>query len=206
MNVSETACSELLIATSNPGKIREIQLGLKELPLRLRLLAEFPKVSQPHEAGESYEQNAIIKATAYAKQTGLRALAEDSGLEVDFLDGAPGLKSARFGGTSDSERIGLLLTRLSGAHGKERGARFRCIMAIVDPDTSVINIAEGVCKGTIGRTPAGGNGFGYDPIFIPEGYDLTFAQLPTEIKTNISHRALALATTRKFLSRLLIDA
>lgn len=205
MNVSETACSELLIATSNPGKIREIQLGLHDLPLRLRLLAEFPKISQPHEVGESYEQNAIIKATAYAKQTGLWALADDSGLEVDFLGGAPGLKSARLGGTSDSERIGLLLSKLSGVYGKERGARFRCIMAIVDPDIGVINIAEGICNGTIGRAPVGGNGFGYDPIFIPEGYKLTFAQLPTETKTNISHRALALATTRKFLSRLLVD-
>ena len=191
--------SELLIATSNRGKTTEIQQALTGLPITLSFLGTPNNFAEPVESGETYAENAIIKATEYAKQTGLCALADDSGLEVDYLGGAPGLRSARFGVGSDADRVELLLSKLKGVSDSQRTARFVSAVALVHPEEGVLKLAEGICNGRIIHAPKGNNGFGYDPIFVPEGYDLTFAQLPVEIKNTISHRAKSLAATRAFL-------
>jgi XTP/dITP diphosphohydrolase len=196
-------CSNLLIGTGNPGKVKEIGLALKGLPLILRYLDQFSKLTAPMECGETYAANAVIKATDYARQTGLCVLADDSGLESDLLNGAPGLHSARFGPGSDTDRIQLLLSKLAGASDNNRRARFVSVVAIVHPTIGVISIAEGECRGRINHAPVGNNGFGYDPIFVPDGYDLTFAQLPSEVKARISHRAKSLELARAVLEDLL---
>lgn len=201
--MNAAAFSELLIATSNPGKVKEIQFALRRLPLRLRFLEHFPALPSPIESGKTYAENAIIKAAEYAKQTGLCALADDSGLEVDWLNGAPGLHSARFGKGSDADRVQLLLSKLTSAADSERSARFVSVVAIVDPATGIVNVAEGECRGRINFSPLGENGFGYDPVFVPEGHQLTFAELPSDLKNEISHRAKALTSTRRFLTELL---
>jgi XTP/dITP diphosphohydrolase len=195
---------ELLVATRNSGKVQEIKLALQDLPLRLRFLDEFPELSAVDESGKSYEENAIIKARSYSKQTGLCALADDSGLEVAALGGAPGVWSKRYAGSeaSDEERIDRLLSELSRSQGRERQARFICVMAIAD--SRLINVAEGSCEGRIADVPRGENGFGFDPIFIPENYESTFAELSLHTKNKISHRAQALVQTRHFLSHWLV--
>lgn len=196
----ETPRLELLVATRNSGKVQEIKLALQDLPLRLRFPDEFPELSLVDESGNSYEENAIIKARSYSRQTGLCALADDSGLEVAALGGGPGLLSARYAGSqaSDEERIARLLSELSSSQGRERQARFMCVVAIAD--SRLINVAEGRCEGRIAEVPRGENGFGFDPIFIPENYESTFAELSLQTKNKISHRAQALARTRQFLS------
>lgn len=201
-----STCYELLIGTSNPGKVREIKLALDGLPLILRSLDEYSDLSFPIESGENYADNAIIKATDYARQTGLCVLADDSGLEVDGLDGAPGLHSARFGSGSDADRVELLLEKLEGALNGSRRARFVSAVAIVHPTVGVINVSEGECHGRINHAPLGTNGFGYDPVFIPDGYDLTFGQLTNDVKSGISHRAKSLALAKAFLTELLTTA
>ncbi len=193
---------ELLIGTGNQGKIREIQLAFHDLPLKLRLLEEFPNISTPEESGDTYAENAIIKAQSYADQTGLLALADDSGIEVAALNGDPGVRSARFGGggMSDADRTRLLLAKLDGTENAERAAEFICVVAIAQPGRGVINLERGTCPGTIAREPNGEGGFGYDPVFIPDGYQLTFGQLPNSLKNQISHRAKALIATRRFFA------
>lgn len=201
-----STCSELLIGSSNPGKIREIKLALNGLPLILNSLDQFDALSVPAESGETYAENAIIKATDYARQTGLCVLADDSGLEVDWLNGAPGLQSARFGAGSDADRVALLLSKLAGADISQRRARFVSVVAIVHPTVGILNVAEGECSGQINHEPLGNNGFGYDPVFIPDGYKLTFAQLPDDVKARISHRAKSLELTKAFLTEVLSAA
>ena len=200
----DTAERQLLIATSNPGKVMEIKAALIDLPLVLRSPEEFPGLFTPDESGQSYSENAIIKATGYAKQTGLCALADDSGLEVDALGGGPGLKSARFGGagTTNDERIALLLSDLARTRDQRRRARFVSVMIIADA-SHTLTLAQGVCEGRIAPAPAGSGGFGYDSIFVPDGHQLTFGQLAADIKNEISHRAKALREIRQFLTRLL---
>lgn len=201
-----SSCYELLIGTSNPGKVREIKLALDGLPLMLRSLDEYSALSAPIECGETYADNAIIKATDYARQTGICVLADDSGLEVDCLGGAPGLHSARFGSGSDADRVKLLLEKLAGVENGDRRARFVSVVAIVHPTVGVINVAEGECRGRINDTPLGSNGFGYDPVFIPDGYELTFGQLTNDVKAVISHRAKSLALSKAFLTELVTAA
>jgi XTP/dITP diphosphohydrolase len=195
--------SDLLIGTGNPGKLTEIKLALHGLPLNLKSIQLFEELSVPVECGKTYAENAIIKATDYARQTGLCVLADDSGLEVNWLNGAPGLHSARFGAGSDTDRVELLLSKLSGVTTGDRQARFVSVVAIVHPTMGVINVAEGECCGRIAEAPSGNNGFGYDPIFVPEGFTETFGQLPSDVKGRISHRARALALTRAALMELL---
>ena len=198
--------SQLLIGTSNPGKVKEIRLALKGLPLELRSLDQFPNLIPPVESGETYTANAVIKATDYARQTGLCALADDSGLETDLLNGEPGLHSARFGPGSDADRVALLLSKLADASASNRRTRFVSVVAIVHPMIGVITVAEGECRGHINYAPLGNNGFGYDPVFVPDGFDLTFAQLPSEVKARISHRAKSLQMARAVLEELLSAA
>ncbi len=204
---------EVLIATRNAGKIRELQDTLRELPITLRYLAEFPKVSSVEEVGKTYQDNAILKALGYSAQTGVCALADDSGLEVDVLGGMPGVLSARFGGenASDQDRTEKLLNELKPYQDRERAARFVCCMAFAgwqlsDSNTRatkprVLNVSEGKCEGMIGLEPRGTRGFGYDPIFIPHGFGATFGELPGEVKRGLSHRAKALSAMRMFLSQ-----
>lgn len=203
---------EVLVASSNAGKIREIQESLRVLPVRLRYLWEFHEISAVEEVGETYEENAILKAVSYSKQTGLCALADDSGLEVDALGGLPGVLSARYGGSqaSDRERTEKLLTALAQHPRQERTARFACSMALAGwplgeskargDNPRVLHVCEGKCEGRIGEEPRGTTGFGYDPVFYPIGYDRTFAELPSAVKNVISHRAHALAAMGRFLN------
>jgi XTP/dITP diphosphohydrolase len=187
--------AEVVIATGNAGKLREFREILADLPLRLRGLDEFPPVDFPEEGAE-YEPNAIAKAETAARATGLPALADDSGLEVAALDGAPGPLSARFGGLGlkDHERAAHLLDRLRDVPADDRAARFVCIAALAHPgDRSVT--ARGECPGKILTAPQGDGGFGYDPVFEVEP-GVAMAELPAERKNAISHRARALAALR----------
>jgi XTP/dITP diphosphohydrolase len=193
--------TELLIATGNAGKVREVLPLLDGLPLRLRSLAEFSGVAEVEETGTTFTENAALKATAYAEQTGLWTLADDSGLEVDALGGAPGVFSARYGGAgaSDADRVNRLLAELSRTGDVLRRARFVCVIAIAGPDGRLVKTSTGICEGSIALAPRGDGGFGYDPVFIPDGYQASFGELPAEIKQRISHRARALAAVRPFL-------
>jgi XTP/dITP diphosphohydrolase len=191
----------LLLGTRNPGKVKEIRSILDDAGWSFCSLQEFENVESAEENGETYADNAITKARFYAAATGLWALADDSGLEVEALAGAPGVFSARYAGetASDAGRRELLLSELAKTGDKERRARFVSVVAIADVGGTVLNISEGVCEGTIAFVPRGEGGFGYDPLFIPDGYDQTFAELPENIKNQISHRARALFQTREFL-------
>jgi XTP/dITP diphosphohydrolase len=204
---------ELLVATRNRGKIREIQETLFSLKVKLRYLEEFGRVSTVDEVGRTYEENAVLKAVGYATQTGVCALADDSGLEVDALGGRPGVLSARFGGdhASDNQRIEKLLKAIAQYADQKRTARFVCCIAlagwepkdhgVVRTKARLIGITEGRCEGVIATSPHGKNGFGYDPVFVPAGYEATFAELPSIVKWKISHRALALVAMRDFIKR-----
>jgi XTP/dITP diphosphohydrolase len=199
--MAELHFSELLIATHNPGKVRELKSLLGALSLRLRSLDEFPSVLEVAETGDTFTDNALLKATGYARQTRLWTLADDSGLEVAALNGAPGVLSARYAGpdATDAERVELLLNEPSLKNDPQRRARFTCVIVIADPDAQVVNVAQGICEGRLTHAPRGANGFGYDPIFIPDGYQQTFGELTDEVKRSISHRARALEATSSFL-------
>ena len=190
----------LLLGTRNPGKVREITSILEGSGWSFSSLQEFDHVGSAEENGVTYSENAIAKARFYATATGLVALADDSGLEVAALNGAPGVYSARYAGehASDADRRQLLLSEL--ANNPDRRARFVSVVAIANPEGAVLNVSEGICEGTIGFTPRGTGGFGYDPLFIPNGYTQTFAELPDVVKNRISHRALALVQTKEFLA------
>jgi XTP/dITP diphosphohydrolase len=191
----------LLLGTRNPGKVREIESILGDVPWRIRSLQEFPAVEIPAETGDTYAANAIIKAQFYARATGTCALADDSGLEVEILGGAPGVYSARYAGAGacDADRRTLLLSELAQVPAEQRRARFVCVVAIALPDGDVLNTSEGTCNGAIIFEPRGSGGFGYDPLFVPNGFDQTFAELSDTVKNRLSHRARALLKTRKFL-------
>ena len=200
----ETLPTELLIATRNQGKLTEIHELINHLPLALKSLLDFPNTTEVEETGATFEENAAIKATDYALQTGLWTLSDDSGLEVEALGGAPGIYSARYAGpaASDMERVELLLKELARTGDPFRRARFVCAVSIADPTGRIVNLSEGVCDGLIAFHPRGEGGFGYDPVFIPDGYEQTFGELSSEIKGLISHRARALAAMRDFLLKL----
>ena len=192
----------LLLGTRNTGKLREITSILEDSGWSFCSLQEFRNVGSAEENGETYSANAIAKAQFYANATGLWALADDSGLEVEALAGAPGVYSARYAGehASDGERRELLLSELARVSAPERCARFVSVVAIANADGAVLNISEGICEGKLTFAPRGEGGFGYDPLFVPGGYDQTFAELPETVKNRISHRARALLKTKQFLT------
>jgi len=205
---------QLLIATHNSGKIRELQQTLQEFPITLRHLSEFPSIPTVAETGNTYEDNATLKALAYAEQTGICAIGDDSGLEVDALDGSPGVLSARFGGenASDEDRTQKLLRELLAQPDRERTARFVCCIVFAGWSSSglkgaeaprVLNVSLGICEGTIATEPRGKQGFGYDPVFIPAGFSETFGELSANVKARLSHRGKALSDTRTFLDQFL---
>ena len=191
----------IVLATRNPGKISEIEALLPAV--RCAPAASFPGCPEPEESGRTFEENALIKARAVSRYTGRTALADDSGLEVDALDGAPGVRSARYAGdhASDGENLRRLLYALERVDEAGRAARFRCVVAVVAPDGGAWT-AEGVCEGGILKEPRGESGFGYDPVFVPAGYDKTFAELDAGVKNRISHRAMALRRIAKVLNDL----
>ena len=190
----------LLLGTRNPGKLREITSILEGSGWSFSSLQEFDHIGSAEENGVTYSENAIAKAQFYAAETGLVALADDSGLEVAALSGAPGVFSARYAGEHafDADRRELLLSELS--YNSDRRARFVSVVAVADPSGAVLNVSEGICNGTLTLAPRGQGGFGYDPLFIPNGHTQTFAELPESLKNRISHRALALVQTKQFLA------
>ncbi len=193
--------ADLLIATRNPGKIEEITSLLGDIPIKHHFLSEFVKIAEVDETGTTYEENAELKARAYASATRLWSLADDSGLEVDGLDGAPGVLSARFSGAgkSDADRVNLLIAELASQPGAKRSARFVCAISIASPTGDGPELFKRTCEGVIAPAAVGCAGFGYDPVFIPAGYRNTFGELPPKIKNTISHRAKALRAAREFI-------
>lgn len=177
----------MIVATGNPGKLKEMQAYLAELDWDIRLK---PEEIDVEETGSSFAENACLKASQVAKLTGHWAIADDSGLAVDALGGAPGIYSARYGNcNSDAERIVYLLKELNDHPNRQ--AQFVCVIAIAQPDGAIVLQAEGVCPGEIVDTPSGAGGFGYDPIFYVPDYKMTFADMPTDLKHQISHRGKA---------------
>lgn len=183
--------TRLLIATTNKGKLREYREILGGTGLELAGLNVFDGLNEPVEDGESFRANAELKAREYALQTGEWVLADDSGLEVSAIGGAPGVNSARFGGPDAdyAQKMRLILDSLANAD--DRSARFVCVIAVARPDGSIAAYAEGECRGKIADAPRGSNGFGYDPIFIPDGYERTFGELSDAEKHSLSHRGRA---------------
>ena len=178
---------KLLIATHNQGKVREYRELLADLPVDVTYLDEVGITTEVAETGESFAENAVLKALGYAEMTGLWTWADDSGLEVDVLGGEPGIYSARYGGLQgEQERYNYLLARLADVPDAQRAARFRCVVALAFPDGDAFT-ASGAIEGTIAHAPRGSNGFGYDPIFEIEHSNLTLAEISSELKNAISH-------------------
>ncbi|HEY8563655.1 MAG TPA: XTP/dITP diphosphatase [Pyrinomonadaceae bacterium] len=192
---------KLVVGTNNAGKIRELNELLTDLPFEVCGLSGFENVTDVEETGATFEENAVLKATEYARQTGFWTLSDDSGLEVEALGGAPGVYSARYAGEAadDAARIEKLLGELAATGDAERRARFVCVMALADEKGAVKHLAEGVCEGVIARQARGVNGFGYDPIFVPDGYAATFGELSSAVKREISHRSRAIKKIIGFL-------
>jgi len=189
-----------VLATTNAAKARELAALLTGIPYRLRSLADFPGVTLPPEGADSYVENALGKARAAATATGMLVLADDSGIEVDALGGAPGVLSARFGGEglSDVERCAKMLEALKSVLPLKRSARYRCVIAIAEPGGREATV-EGTVEGILLDQRMGTGGFGYDPIFYYPPLDSTFAQLSEEEKHAVSHRGIALARARALL-------
>lgn len=194
----------LLLATNNAGKAAEYRALLEGCGWELVTPRDLGLSLEVEEAGGDYAENARIKAEAFAKASGLVALADDSGIEVEALGGAPGPLSARFGGEdiSDEQRVALLLERLKGVPPERRSARFRCLIAVARPEGEV-SFFEGQCEGRVAEEPRGESGFGYDPVFLLPERGLTVAELPPEEKNAISHRGRAARQARAHLEGLL---
>lgn len=194
---------DLLIATQNPGKVREFRLLLATLKAKLCFPFELGLQIEVSEDGETYADNARRKALTYARASGLVTLADDSGLEVDALAGAPGIRSARYTQGEDADRVSALLAQLRDVAWEQRTAKFRCVIVIATPARELY-IAEGTCQGLIAFESAGQGGFGYDPIFYLPNYGCTMAQLPQAQKNRISHRARAVESAMPMLRHLLV--
>jgi XTP/dITP diphosphohydrolase len=192
----------LLIATGNSHKFGEIAAFLERVPWRLLSLRDFPSCNPPEENGDSFETNALLKARAYGQRFGVACVADDSGLVVDALDGAPGILSARYGGDgcADADNNAKLLRVLHDVSDALRTARFVCCCALLVQDHPP-HVERGTVEGRIARGLSGLNGFGYDPLFIPSGYDRSFGELDPAVKASISHRAQAFAKMRPYLER-----
>jgi XTP/dITP diphosphohydrolase len=195
--------SKLLLATNNSGKVREFRALLQESAFELVTPSEVGLKLEVEESGSSYRENAALKARAFAGAAGLLTLADDSGLEVDALNGEPGLRSARYAGAQaqDINKIDFLLSKLKGVPPEKRTARFRCVIAIAEPQ-SELHFCEGSCAGVITLEPRGAQGFGYDPVFLFPELGKTMAELPEEVKNQISHRGRAAQEALKILRKL----
>lgn len=193
----------LLLATHNPGKVREIREILSDLSVRFLTLGDFPELNHIEEDAATFEENALKKARCAFAATQIPTLADDSGLEVYALKMKPGVMSARYAGSgaTDEQRLQKLLVELEQLGPVDRRAQFRCVAVLVSK--GIERVSEGICTGEIIPRPRGTSGFGYDPIFQPDGFDLTFAEFPSEIKNQISHRGRALQRIRPILEDLL---
>jgi XTP/dITP diphosphohydrolase len=193
---------KLLVATNNRGKVLEFQELLKGLPYVLVTPGEMGIKLEVEEHGSTYQENARLKASAFNAASGLLTLADDSGLEVDALNGEPGIRSSRYAGdgASDSRRVEFLLAKLKDVPDQQRTGRFRCVIALVQPEQEPV-FCEGTCEGLITREPRGSEGFGYDPIFYFPEMKKTMAELSAEVKNRVSHRAHAVEKARQILQR-----
>jgi XTP/dITP diphosphohydrolase len=193
---------KLLLATTNRHKLNEYRAILGDVPFQLCSLQDVQMDIDVEETGQTFAENAKIKALAYASAAGMLSLADDSGLEVDALGGEPGVYSARFMGkdTPYEERFRLILERLQGLSGPERSARFRCAIALAEP-TGYYRVVEGVVEGQISDHPRGAGGFGYDPIFLVPELGKTFAEIAPEMKNRLSHRGRAARLARLLLEK-----
>lgn len=193
-SLSHIADLTLVLATRNRGKIEEVERVLKQhtAHIKLKSVADFD-IADVEETGSSFEENALLKAATIAEKTGLPALADDSGIAIDALNGAPGIFSARWAGThgDDAANMAKVLQQLENTIDSQRGAAFVCVIALALPNGKSITV-RGELRGVVKREPIGEFGFGYDPIFQPEGFDITTAQMSPEQKDAISHRGIAL--------------
>jgi len=191
---------EVVIATRNMGKLREIQAILAPLGLKIFSLSDFPAIPEIIEDGQTFEENAVKKAVAVARQTGRIAIADDSGLSVDALQGRPGVFSSRYAGekSTDTERYQKLLGEMSAIPKEKRVAAFICVIAVSSPEGKAETVA-GQCRGEIALAPRGSHGFGYDPVFYLPELGKTMAELAPEVKNRISHRARALEKLKSIL-------
>jgi XTP/dITP diphosphohydrolase len=200
----------LLVASGNPGKLREYRQLLGDIPYNLTSLNDFDITEEVEETGETFAENSLLKSTTYARLSATLTLSDDSGLEVDALNGEPGVHTARYGGdpnASDLDRVHLLLRNLEGVPWERRTARFRCFLSITDPTRSLREgsnslLLVGSVAGMIQYQPEGGEGFGYDPVFYLPSYGKTIAQLPLEEKNWMSHRGDAARKAVTALKRL----
>jgi len=202
--MSEPTRPSIVLGSCNPGKLREVQAVLANLPADLRSLDAFPHAQPPEETGETFAENARLKATELACQLGTWVLADDSGLCVDALGGRPGVHSARYAGpgATDEEKVATLLGELNAIDVPDRGARFVCALALASPDGVALEIEE-ACRGHITRHPRGANGFGYDPVFLYPDFGATFAEVSAEAKNSVSHRGRALRALAERLPAIL---
>ena len=198
--------NNVVLATRNKHKIEEIRTILSDLPVRFLSLDDFPHVPPLREDGATFQENSLQKARAVFEYTKLPTLADDSGLEVFFLNGRPGVISARYagGGATDEANNQKLLGQMMGVAPRRRRAQFRAVLTLVNGTT--VETSEGICPGMLAESPRGTNGFGYDPIFLPDGFTRTYAELAAAEKNTISHRSRALAGMRDILRRMLTRA
>ena len=194
----------LVLATRNKHKVEELSALLSELPLKILPFHDFPDMPDVVEDGATLDENAVKKADAVASFTGLPSLADDTGLEVEALDGAPGVRSARFAGEPPDWEANnrKLLRDLDGIAGTDRAAAFRCVVALAVPGGGVRTV-EGVTRGVILETPRGEGGFGYDPLFLPDGHDLAYAEMQPDRKNAVSHRGKAIKAAQGLVMALL---
>ncbi len=194
--------NSIVIATANKNKFKEISQILKGIAPNILSLQDFPQIEAIKENGSSFQENSLIKARNVFGETGLLTLADDSGLEVDALNGAPGIYSARYAGEPPDYQVNnrKLLQDLHEIPDHQRAAQFRCVVAIVGP--KIEQVVEGIVTGRIIRELRGDRGFGYDPLFVPDGFEQTFAELGEEIKNQMSHRARAFLKARNILEDL----
>jgi XTP/dITP diphosphohydrolase len=197
-----TAPRRIVLATTNPDKIREIRALIGHLPIALTALDEFPAIAPPEETGETFAENAKLKAVYYSRATGLPAIAEDSGLEIDALGGLPGVQSARFGGERAPypERFERLYAMLEARGSRDSPARFVCHVALADGDRVIFD-ARGTVEGRVSPEPRGMHGFGYDPIFFHPASGMTLAEVTDAEKRAVSHRGEAFRQLAEFLRR-----
>ncbi len=198
---------QLLIATNNPGKVAEFQRLLDGCGWELVTPAQLGLKLPDDEPGETYEENAKIKALNGARASGLVALADDSGLEIDALDGGPGARSARFLGedVAYEERFARILGEMADLPSEKRWARFRCVIAVAEPDSEAVKLCQGEVQGLIALEPKGEQGFGYDPIFYLPQLARTMAELTSQVKDLISHRGRAAMRARPLLKEMLYE-
>jgi len=194
---------EILIATNNLGKVKEIKDILDSPEIKIITMKDFPHLPKIEEDGKTYQENAFKKASKISEYTGKICLADDSGLEIDYLKGKPGIYSSRWG-NSDEERINKVLNLLENVPINKRNAKFVCVVVLVFPDGKIYMVKE-ECKGSITFSPKGEYGFGYDPIFLVPGYNKTFAELGDKIKNQISHRGKAMRRMINIINELVVN-